>query len=334
MLDERLSTHTQRLYDHRALDDRVRWLTLKASLGTNSDVAVLSYFEQRYGRRPVIAKAAVPPVTTVDGGGALLPPATDPIIALVQQSTLPTRLGLRPVPFNVPVPTQSALGTYAWVIQNTPKPVSRIDWTSVTNPPGKISGIVPLSRELVKLSNAEAVTTTALVGGAVQFADRQLLDPAVAGVLPNGSPASITNGVTPIVPTGTTLADKVHELVAALFAGRPQTQRAALIATPAVVAQLPRADGTLSNVQIVASPAAGSLAVALDADGVIYSDEGGSVDTSEEATVELNDAPLAPTGATIMTSFWQTNLVGFRVERMLWWQKVEPNVVQVLTVTP
>ena len=36
--------------------------------------------------------------------------------------------------------------------------------------------------------------------------------------------------------------------------------------------------------------------------------------------VELVDNPAAPTAATVVTSFWDLNLAGFRVERLVNWQ--------------
>jgi HK97 family phage major capsid protein len=340
---ELLAAMDRRKRELEATTDAVRFLATKADAGMTTNAAALGLFFERFPRSPftLSQKAAVPPVTTVDGGAALLPPSMDPIIALVQKEILPARLNLPKVPFNVPVPSQASLGTYAWVIEGQPKPVSRITWTPVTNPAGKIAGIVPLSKELVRLTpGAEGIMATALVGGAVKFSDEQFLDPAVAGVLPNGSPASITNGVTPITASGTTLAARVDELIAALYANRPETSRPAIIATAEVAQQLARTagaagdTGTFGVVPVFASPAAGGLVIALDRDAVTYSDGGGSVDTSEEAAISMDDAPGAPTAATVVTSLWQQNLVAFRVERMLWWQKVEANAVQVLEVTP
>ena len=52
-------------------------------------------------------------------------------------------------------------------------------------------------------------------------------------------------------------------------------------------------------------------------------------------TIEHSDAPTdPPSAATVYTSLWQTNHVGFLVERMLWWQRLATNAVQTLTVTP
>lgn len=329
----------QRYQDLTATTDAARYLALKGWYGTSSDAAViLDEFQRRYPRSAytLSRKAAVPPLDTTTGG-ALLPPSTDPILAVMQREILPARIGVKKAPFNVPTPVQSSLGTYHWVLENQPKPATNIDWTSVTNPVGKISGIVPVSKELTKLTpGAEGVFASALIGGAVSFADRQFLDPAV-GLISPGRPASITNGVVPITATGTTLAEQVDELIAALYAGRPQTQRPVVIAAPAVAQTLARhaptaASGTFGIVQVVPSPEAGSLVVALDATGIVYSDGGGEIDRSEQAAIESNDAPIGGALA-VITSLWQTNLVGYRVERMLWWQKVDANVVQVLTVS-
>jgi hypothetical protein len=122
-----------------------------------------------------------------------------------------------------------------------------------------------------------------------------------------------------------------------LYASRPETSRPALIAPPQAAQTLARTAGTAGGtgtfgvVPVFASPAAAGLVIALDRDAVIYSDDGGTVDTSDEATVMLDDAP---SGASPFTSFWQSNYIGFRVERMLWWQKVAANAVQTLAVTP
>lgn len=350
MHTERLSELTRRYELHAALDQRrleieqtadvVRLLTLKAAYNITTRTA-LDYFEQQFHR-----KANVPSATTTDEAwaGALMAPTANPILAVVRRNALPERLGLTKVPFNLPVPSQTSLGTFAWVAQNKPKPATKLEWGSVTLPPGKIAGIVSLTKELAKLApgaeGSEGVITRALTGGIISYQDRQLLDPAVA-LVANEHPASITNGIAPITASAADLAGQVRELLAALFAGRPQTQRPVLVATPAVVVQLAAgepsltvAGGTFSGVPVVPSPEAGSLVVALDAAAVVYADGGLDIDTSENATVESSDTPTTPPGAAGLISLWQTNRIGFRVERMLWWQAVEANAVQVLAVAP
>jgi hypothetical protein len=337
---ERLSLLTQRYETLQAATDVTRFLALKAMLGTGSNSPALEEFAHRYPRSPftVQLKAAVPPAMTTSPGwaGALLPPSADPILAVVQKQTLPGRLALRKVDFNIPAPVQSSLGTYYWVQQGKPKPATQIDFTSVTNPPGKIGGIVPVSRELVKFVAAgggEGVLQSAITGGLIAFVDKQFLDPAIALVV-NDHPASITNGVTPITATGTTLADKAREVLAALFAARPQTQRPVLIGTAGALLGLGDLDAALrlANVSVFPSPAAGSLLIAADAAGIIVSDGGLELDVSEEATVLMDTAPVEDALA-IPRSFWQTNLVGFRAELMTWWQKADATVVQVVATS-
>ena len=85
------------------------------------------------------------------GSGALLPPSTDPIIALIQKAILPTRLALPKVPFGVPVPVQSALGTYAWVLPEHAEAGQPDRLDGGDEFARKVSGIVALSRELVKI---------------------------------------------------------------------------------------------------------------------------------------------------------------------------------------
>ncbi len=53
------------------------------------------------------------------------------------------------------------------------------------------------------------------------------------------------------------------------------------------------------------------------------------IDVSREASVQMNDAPDDPASAsTVLTSFWQHNLVGIRAERMINWAKRRSAAVQ------
>lgn len=333
---DRLSTFTQQVHERLAVTDAARWLCLKAQLGTSSDATVFDFFAERYPRSAYVLerKASVPPIGIGSGGDALLPPSMAPLVAAIQKATLPSRLALRTMPFNTPIAVQSVRGTFTFVLQGLPKPATRVVWTSVSNPIGKVSGVSAFSRELMKLSGADAVIAATLTADAVQDADKLFLDPAVTLDV-NGRPASISNAIVPIVPVGTTLPAKVAELLGALFAGRPQTVRPALIATPAVASQLAAGQtvaGAFNGVPVFASTEAGALVIALDRDGVIYSEDvsRGSVDVSEEATLQLDSAP---SGASPFVSLWQTDMVGFRAELWCWWQRTETNSVQVLQVT-
>jgi hypothetical protein len=328
-----------------AVNEVMRWLSAK-TVAQGSPYAALDLFEQRWPTAPYSTsirlerKAAVLPGTTTDASWAkplVGGPTVAPLLALTQQQALIGRVPFQKVPFAVPVPVQSSLGTYAWVSESSLKPVTKIDWTSTTLPPGKVAGIVVLSLELVRLSVAgsENVMRSALTNGLVRFLDQQLLDPTVAGVA-GKNPPSLTNAVTPITPVGTTIAAKANEVLAALYAARPAAQ-AVLIATPAVAAALAGASLTVINNQphyagapLYTSPAAGALVIAADASAVLVATGGLEVDVSTEGGAVMDDAPASPpTAATVYMNFWQHNLAGFRVEQTAWWAK-GANSVQVV----
>jgi hypothetical protein len=56
------------------------------------------------------------------------------------------------------------------------------------------------------------------------------------------------------------------------------------------------------------------------------------VDISREASVYLDSAPTDPPDATaVLTSLWQANLVGLRVERYITWGKARSTAVDRIT---
>jgi hypothetical protein len=67
--------------------------------------------------------------------------------------------------------------------------------------------------------------------------------------------------------------------------------------------------------------------ILVDASALVVADAGVILDTSDQALVEMNDAPAPPTEATIYISLWASNLVGIRCERTISW-KILPGAVQ------
>ncbi|HZD64348.1 MAG TPA: phage major capsid protein, partial [Xanthobacteraceae bacterium] len=133
-------------------------------------------------------KAAVAPGTTTDAVWAQ--PLVNQNIAtdfleLLRPATILGKIpGLRNVPFNTKVPAQTAGGTYGWVGEQKPKPVTKLAFTSVSLGVNKVAGIIVLTEELVRLSNpkAEDVVRRDMIAGIAQFMDAQFIDPAVAAV--------------------------------------------------------------------------------------------------------------------------------------------------------
>ena len=69
------------------------------------------------------------------------------------------------------------------------------------------------------------------------------------------------------------------------------------------------------------TPAAGNRLIAIDADGIVWVDDGGDLKVGQP-DVEMSDTPTATsTAATVMTSSFQRNMKVVRSERFVNWAK-------------
>jgi HK97 family phage major capsid protein/HK97 family phage prohead protease len=316
---------------------------------------------------PAILKAAVGGGTTTDATWAsplvAFQVMASEFIELLRPATIIGRIpGLRRVPFNIQMPRTTAGSTVGWVGELAPKPVSAMAFDTVTLRWAKAAGIVVLTDELVRFSNpaAEAVVRQDLIEAMAQFLDRQFVDPSVAAIA-NVSPASVTNGVTPVTASGTTAAAfraDVKALFAALFAANlssvggvwimTQTQALALAIMQNALGQAVfpdiRADGgTLLGYPVITSeniPATGSSPVdgfpiifALAREIMLADDGQVVIDASNQASVNMDTAPggageSPPTSGQVLMSLWQYNMTGLRAERWINWLKRRSTVVQ------
>ena len=307
----------------------------------------------------LMVKAAVAAGTTTDaawaGPLAVAQPLVNEFLELLRPTTLIGRIpGLRSVPFNVSVPSQTGGGTYAWVGQGANKPVTAAAFGTVSVPFAKAAGIIVLTEELVKLStpSAEATVKSEMIAGMQQFLDGQFITVAVAAV-PNVSPASITNGAPANASFGVTAVLARQDLVRAVAAFTtngiplegsvwimsPSNAFALSIALnalgqPAFPGMSP-SGGTLMGYPVITSGTAAALVVLVHAPSILIADEGGvRIDVSREASVIMDSVPTTPAvydAALVPVSLWQANLVGIRAERMITWIRARANSVQVTT---
>lgn len=277
---------------------------------------------------------------------------------LLRPATIIGRIpGLRRVPFNIQLPRALTGTSVGWVGEGAPKPVGRMTFDTLTLRWAKAAGIVVLTDELVRFSNpsAEAIVRQDLIDAMAQFLDRDFVDPAKAEVL-NVSPASITNGVAPIVASGTTAAafrTDIRKLFNSMFIANMQPGGGVFIGTQQLGLSLSlmlnslgqpffpsiSADGgTLLGYPFIASenipatggsPADGYPLIFLKASEIMLADDGQTIiDASREASVQMDTAPDSPpTAATNMVSLWQLNMTGLRAERWINWKKRRPNAV-------
>jgi HK97 family phage major capsid protein/HK97 family phage prohead protease len=258
--------------------------------------------------------------------------------------------GFRRVPFNVRLPLQDAGSSAQWVGEGLVKPLSKLNFDTITFRFAKAAGIVVLTDELVRFSNpsAEALVRQDLANAVAQFLDQQFINPAVFAV-PNVSPAAITNAATTTAATGTTAAnfrtDFALIMVVMVNANIPPsgsvwvmrpTQAVALQMMTNVIGQPEFPDinadgGTLLGYQVIPSNSSPAAQVTFFKPGeILLADDGGiTLDASREASITMDDGG-SPATATVV-SMWQHNMVALRAERYINWARRRFQAVYYLT---
>lgn len=306
----------------------------------------------------LMVKAAVAVGTTSDATWAgplvVAQPIINEFLELLRPRTLLGRIpGLKQVPFNVTIPGQTTGGTYSWVGQNKPKPVTKADYNTTPLTFNKAAGIIVLSEELVMLStpSAEALVREEMIAGMSAFLDQQFVDPTVA-VSAGINPASITNGAATIASSGVTgaaakvdLASRVGVFVAANI---PLSSSVWLmneanafglglsinaLGQPLFPGFNGQDAGRLMGIPVVVSNNVGARIVLVHAPSVVYADEGGvRIDVSREATIQMDSAPTDTVDATtVYQSLWQRNLVALKAERFITWKLARAAAVTYIT---
>jgi HK97 family phage major capsid protein/HK97 family phage prohead protease len=301
-------------------------------------------------------KAAVAVGTTTDttwAGPLVVTQPLNEFLEMLRPRTLLGRIpGLRRVPFNVSVPTQTTGGTYGWVGQNKPKPVTKADYATVTVPFANAAGIIVLSEELVMLytPSAENLVREEMIAGMSTFLDQQFNDPAVTAVA-NVNPAAITVGASTAAASGVTAAAAKTDIAASIAvftaANVPLADSVWLMNDsnafglsislnalgqplfPGMTAQ----GGTLFGMPVVVSNNVSTRVILVHAPSILYADEGGvRIDVSREASVQMDSAPTDTVDATtVYLSLWQRNLVGLKAERFITWIRARSAAVRYIT---
>jgi HK97 family phage major capsid protein len=283
------------------------------------------------------------------GSLAALKPLSDGFLEWARPLSLIGRIpGLRRVPFNCSFPTVTAPSIADWVGENAPKPVSSLSLATTTLTTAKVADTVVITDELMRLSqpNAETVVRDDLAGQVNAFVDRQFVDPAKAAVA-NTSPGSITNGITPITPSGTTTAAlkaDLGTLIAQFATNNPDITTGVLLLPPTAATMLTLSmsqptftiagGGSYAGFSVVVSGSMGTAIVLVDAHAIAIADEGVEIDMSREAMLEMNTTPTnPPVAATAFVSLWQMNLVGVRAERFTTWKRARTSAVSLISPT-
>ena len=266
---------------------------------------------------------------------------------------------LRSIPFNVHVRGQTSGGSGYWVGQGAPKPLTKFDFNDIYLGYAKVANIAVLTDELVRFSNpsAELLVRDSLASALIERLDIDFIDPGKAAVA-NVSPASITNGVTPITSAGID-ADSIRTDVGAAMGAfiaaniSPTSAVWIMSARRALALSLMRNalgqkefpdisinGGSFEGVPVIVSEytptdSDGDYVILVNASDIWLADDGNVVvDASREASLQMLDNPTNHSGTatpTSMVSMFQTNSVAIRAERWINWQKRRTQAVAVIS---
>lgn len=277
---------------------------------------------------------------------------TDEFLEMLRPATIIGRIPrLRRVPFNISMPGQTGGGTYSWVGENAPKPVSGLALNTTTLRWAKVAGIIPFTKEAMKFSNPsiEAIVRDDMIKGAAQFLDTQFIDPAVHESV-NVSPGSITDQIVNTAASGTTAAAFRADFrnILGKFIINNENPTDAVILMSATVAMnlsslmnsLGQAEfptvslqgGSYLGIPIIVSQAVGARIILLNPTQILIAYEDGvTIDISEEASVVMTTTPASSPAATSLVSFWQNNLIGLRMEQFITWKRSVTAAVEYLS---
>lgn len=277
----------------------------------------ITYANQRWpGDSPTTVRTAVGGSTSAEWSVA----ADESILFdVVLESSIIGRLpNLRRVPTNVRLITPNDQARGYWIGQAKPIPMSKVTLLGSALATRKVACIVVVSDDALE---ARSVQVERVIEADFRRAlsvtlDEAFIDPNNAGVA-GEMPASVTNGVTPIVGSGNPTAD-LAALVAA-FDG--DLTSAAFVTDPVTAAQIALwrdsggaapfpdcgpAGGSLLNLPLLTSRASprdssgGSLAL-IDGSGIAASLGGLETGFTNEAMLEMDDTPtgegFTPTAA-------------------------------------
>lgn len=348
----------------------------KGNLGDAARIA-----ESRYGDDQGIVgvlKAAVEAGTTSDAtwAGPLVGDETSvfaDFVEFLRPMTILGRFGangipaLRQVPFRTALISQTTGGAGYWTGEAAGKGLTRFSFSRTHLEPLKVANIAVVTDEVLRDSSpsAEMLIRDGLAGALRERMDIDFVDPTKAAVT-GISPASITNGVTPIQTSGVdadAVREDIRQIVAAFIAAdNPPTSGVwimsantalalSLMQNPLGQSEFPgigMSGGNFFGMPVIVSehvPTSGSppgwIVILANASDVYLADDGGiSIDMSREASLQMDDTPTMHAGgigspqdsvAASVVSLWQTNTVGFRAERTLNWLKRRTTAVQYLT---
>jgi hypothetical protein len=239
-----------------------------------------------------LTKGAVDPIATTDSHVGQTFAAA--FLAHVDLTTLSGRLdGAVRLPLNATARLQVGTITASETAEGAQKLVGTIGF-DISGPPTKVSAQIIVTAE-----------TLHALDQATQNGLRDLLASACAAA----TDAALVSALTAGTPVGSPVT------VATLFAAI-STVRPYLIVDVGTLLGLPTgtlADLAAAGIRVLTSPAANGALIAVDAAGVLLSDDEAEIATAKHAAMFLDSGGSPP--STTLVSLWQKNLSALRCER-------------------
>lgn len=295
--------------------------------------------------------------TTTSGWASQLVPAAQQLqqefIDMNRAQTILGKIpGLRKIPFNTAVPLRTGAGTFQWVGEAAPKPVTSETFDRVTLLWNKAAAITVITQELARFSSpsAEAEISNSMRETITRFLDLAFISSAaeVSGV----APAGILNGISAVTPTGTTpaafrtdmfnllnnfTANNVPLTGITLIMSETQATAFSMMVTDLGVPlynTISASGGTLFGRPVIVSEAVGTKIIALRASDILVAmDPGATISVSDQTTLEMDTAPAIgeqspPSTASVYKSMFQYNMLAIRCEQFITWKRARTSAVE------
>ena len=241
------------------------------------------------------------------------------IQATNHRAILPRAATKIPLVGNPVANVQSVAAVAQWVGQNNPKPMNQLGVNAANLSPAKLAIDLVVSKELIRFSSID--TLMWLERTAVSAVAKVWNDSALDTVAGSAArPAGLLNGLTALTPVPADPATAVGFVLNNISGGAPE--RPVVLTNVQMAARLAPLRLESVGITVIATPAAGSRLIGLDAEAVGYVDDGGQLSISTNADVEMRDDPTATASASVvLVSTFQRNLAVVRAERWVNWTR-------------
>lgn len=216
------------------------------------------------------------------------------------------------------------------VAEGAPMPITKMGFAATTLAPHRVVALCAVSAELLRGPFAERFLDAELRGAVATASDAAFVTAIATDA---SSSATAGAGSANALKDIRTLLDKVNAPGAVPFLILGSTNANALATADGTpFAKCTPAGGEVAGVPYIVSAAAPTKALAVDARSLLTGDDLVTLDSSGEATLQLDSAPDNPaTASTTLVSLWQENLMGLLASRMIGFEVIRPAGVAVVT---